>query len=638
MCGLTGIYNLSSDLPSPDQNLLSSMIKTIKHRGPDDTGFYRDDKIGLAHARLSIIDISDGKQPIHNSRKDIWIVFNGEIYNYIEQKKLLVDKGYSFYTKTDTEVIVALYEEYGERFVDHLNGQFAIALWDSKNNKLILARDRVGITPLFYCIEDKKLYFGSEIKSILAARAHKPDINLMALDQLFTFWSPIASNTIFNNIHEVAPGELISVKNDYISKYRYWDWRYPDNGEYNNDSLDVLADELRCLLVDATRIRLRADVPVGGYLSGGLDSSVLVSIIKNFTDTPLRTFSIEFEESGLDESIYQQQLVRHLETEHSSIICKNSQIASNFEKAIWHTELPVLRSAPIPMSMLSTLVHNSNYKVVLTGEGADEVLGGYDIFKESKIRQFWAKNVSSGFRPMLLKKLYPYLDVSPGKAQVYLKEFFGQGINNPTLSYFSHIPRWETTSRIKGFYSSEVKDNLVSNAITTFESTLPDNFHKLHSFNKSQYIEAKTLMSGYLLCSQGDRMLMMNSIEGRFPYLDHRLIEFSNKVPPKYKMNGLNEKYLLKKAMGCYIPNVITNRPKQPYRSPDIISFTGHNAKEYINDLIGDEMIRKYNYFDSNKVRLLLKKITAGKAIGYKDNMAFMAILSTQCLHRLFIE
>lgn len=290
------------------------------------------------------------------------------------------------------------------------------------------------------------------------------------------------------------------------------------------------------------------------------------------------------------------------------------------------------------MSMLSTLVHNSNYKVVLTGEGADEVLGGYDIFKESKIRQFWAKNVSSGFRPMLLKKLYPYLDVSPGKAQVYLKEFFGQGINNPTLSYFSHIPRWETTSRIKGFYSSEVKDNLVSNAITTFESTLPDNFHKLHSFNKSQYIEAKTLMSGYLLCSQGDRMLMMNSIEGRFPYLDHRLIEFSNKVPPKYKMNGLNEKYLLKKAMGCYIPNVITNRPKQPYRSPDIISFTGHNAKEYINDLIGDEMIRKYNYFDSNKVRLLLKKITAGKAIGYKDNMAFMAILSTQCLHRLFIE
>lgn len=638
MCGLAGIYNLSINLPPPEMDVLSSMIKTIRHRGPDDVGFYRDDHIGLAHARLSIIDLSEGKQPIHNSNKNIWIVFNGEIYNYIELKKTLVEKGYSFYTKTDTEVIVALYEEYGEAFVEQLNGQFAIALWDSVSKKLILTRDRVGITPLFYCVEDKKLYFGSEIKSILPARKHRPNINLSALDQLFTFWAPIASNTLFDNIYEVAPGELLSISGGTITMRKYWDWNYPDNNQYNNNPVDVLADELRELLIDATRIRLRADVPVGGYLSGGLDSSVLVSIIKNFTDTPLRTFSIEFEESGLDESVYQRQLVKHLETDHSKIVCKNYQIAENFEKAIWHTELPVLRSAPVPMSLLSKLVHDSNYKVVLTGEGADEVLGGYDIFKESKIRQFWAKNVNSGLRPLLLKKLYPYLDVSPGKAQAYLKEFFGQGIENPDLSYFSHIPRWETTARIKGFYSADVKDSLTSNAINTFESGLPGNFNHLHPFNKSQFIESKTLMSGYLLCSQGDRMLMMNSVEGRFPFLDHRVIEFANKLHPKYKMKGLTEKYLLKKSMGKYIPADIAKRPKQPYRSPDIISFTGDNTHEYINVLMGDEMIKKYNYFDSNKVKLLRKKIAAGKAIGYKDNMAFMAILSTQCMHKLFIE
>jgi len=638
MCGLAGILNLFTDLPPPGIGVLTNMIRTIRHRGPDDVGFYQDESIGLAHARLSIIDISDGKQPIHNFDKDIWIVFNGEIYNYIELRKTLVDKGYIFYTRTDTEVIVALYEEYGEGFVEYLNGQFAIALWDSKQRKLILTRDRVGIAPLFYCVEDKKLYFGSEIKAILPARASRPNLNLTGLDQLFTFWSPIASNTLFENILEVAPGEILSVSNGNITKRKYWDWLYPDNGQYNTNSVDALADELRELLIDATRIRLRADVPVGGYLSGGLDSSVLVSIIKNFTDTPLRTFSIEFEESGLDESRYQRQLVEHLETEHSKIVCRNSDISDNFENVIWHTELPVLRSAPVPMSMLSKLVHDSNYKVVLTGEGADEVLGGYDIFKESKIRQFWAKNVNSGFRPLLLKKLYPYLDVSPGKAQAYLKEFFGQGIDNPALSYFSHIPRWETTSRIKGFYSPDLKNLLKTDAIQTFQSGLPANFQKLHSFNKSQYIESKTLMSGYLLCSQGDRMLMMNSVEGRFPFLDHRLIEFVNKIHPKYKMKGLAEKYLLKRSMGKYIPQDIMKRHKQPYRSPDIISFTGSNSKDYVNELMGADLIKRYNYFDAMKVKLLLKKIEAGKAIGYKDNMAFMAILSTQCLHKLFIE
>lgn len=637
MCGIAGIYNISVN-KKPDMQSLDRMIGALNHRGPDDTGFYVDDSIGLAHARLSIIDLGTGKQPIHNTNKTVWIVFNGEIYNYIELRSVLIKKGYTFYTQTDTEVIVHLYEEYGEAFVNHLNGQFAIALWDRQKNKLILTRDRVGITPLFYCVDDNRIYFASEIKSILAVLPHNRQLNITALDQLFTFWSPVSPNSLFEGVSEVSPGQIITIETGKIHKRTYWDWHFPTDNHYRAESEEFLADELRELLIDSTRIRLRADVPVGAYLSGGLDSSVLVSIIKNFTDTPLRTFSIEFEDSGLDESKYQKQLIEHLNTDHSCIQCSNDQISDNFKNVIWHTEMPVLRTAPIPMSLLSGLVHDSSYKVVLTGEGSDEVLGGYDIFKETKIRQFWAKNKDSSFRSSLLKKLYPYLDVSPGRAQVYLNNFFGQGIDTPDLSYFSHIPRWDTTEKIKGFYSNDLSHQLRADAIKQYETTLPAEINDWHPFNKAQYIESKTLMAGYLLCSQGDRMLMKNSVEGRFPFLDHRVIEFANQIHPKYKMKGLNEKYLLKKSMGKYIPESIVKRYKQPYRAPDIPSFFGKYQKDYVLDLLSPDKIKDYNYFDPVKTNLLLKKIRAGKAIGYKDNMSFMAILSTQCLHELFIE
>lgn len=637
MCGIAGILNIEPD-SSPTREELNKMIHLLNHRGPDDNGYYCDEQVALAHARLSIIDVEGGHQPIYNTDKSAWVIFNGEIYNYIELREQLIKKGYVFYTKSDTEVIIKLYDEYGEEFVSHLNGQFAIAIWDVKKKKLLLARDRVGIAPLFYSKQNNKLIFSSEIKSIIAVSSHKPELNRLALDQLFTFWSPSAPNTMFENVFQVLPGEMLVVEKGSVNSKRYWDWKYPVDGAYLNDSVDELSERLHDLLVDATRIRLRADVPVGAYLSGGLDSSILVSVIKNFTDTSLSTFSLEFDDKGLDESKYQKELIEHLDVNHNKLKISNEQIADNFESVIWHTELPILRSAPIPMSLLSGLVHSEGYKVVLTGEGADEVFGGYDIFKETKIRQFWAKNKDSGFRPALLKKLYPYLDVSPGKAQAYLKLFFGQGIDNPDLNYFSHIPRWETTSKIKGFYSDDMKAQLRGDVVNEYSNSLPAEINRWHPFNKAQYIESKTLMSGYLLCSQGDRVLMKNSVEGRYPFLDHRLIEFANMLHPKYKMKGLNEKYLLKKAMGKYIPKSIVNRYKQPYRSPDIPSFTGSSQREYVTDLLSSSKISQYNYFDPKKVELLKRKIINGKAIGYKDNMAFMGILSAQCLHKLFLE
>ncbi|MDH5648671.1 MAG: asparagine synthase (glutamine-hydrolyzing) [Gammaproteobacteria bacterium] len=635
MCGVAGIVSFQSTA-TPGKHILERMVQQLYHRGPDGYGYFVEAPIGLAHSRLSIIDIAGGDQPIHNEDKSVWVVFNGEIFNYIELRQDLVQQGHVFYTHSDTEVIVHLYEQYGDDFVSYLNGQFAIGLWDKNNQKLILVRDRVGIAPLFYTRQAGQLLFASEVKALMAASEQSPQLNLKALDQLMTFWSPVSPETVFKDVYEVSPGEMVVVKDKQITRKRYWDWQFPVNGDYAVGSDDELACQLHDLLIDATQLRLRSDVPVGAYLSGGLDSSVLVSIIHHYGNVPLRTFSIGFDEQSFDESDHQNNLIKHLNAKHSRIQSSNSDIARDFVKTIYHTESPVLRTAPVPMATLSGLVHNQGYKVVLTGEGADEVLGGYDIFKEAKIRQFWARNSNSAMRPLLLKRLYPYLDMSQGQA--YLQQFFGMALDQPGLTYFSHIPRWTTTAKCKDFFSDSTKGVLKGDALEVMNSSFPENLCRWHPFNRAQYIESKSLMAGYLLCSQGDRMLMSHSVEGRFPYLDHRVIEFANRLHPKMKMRALNEKFLLKRAMGKYIPQTIIRRHKQPYRAPDILAFFGENTPAYVDELLSEDKLRSYGYFDHQRVGRFLKKVRMGRAIGYKDNMALVGILSTQVWHYLFVE
>ncbi|MGB5446211.1 MAG: asparagine synthase (glutamine-hydrolyzing), partial [Psychromonas sp.] len=539
-------------------------------------------------ARLSIIDLEGGAQPIYNEDKTVLTVFNGEIFNYIELRNSLISRGHFFYTQTDTEVIVHLYEEYGENFVAQLNGQFAIAIWDIKLQKLILIRDRVGILPLFYTTHNGDLLFASEVKAILAAHPATPALNPASLDQLMTFWAPVSPATMFQDILELSPGKMLIACNGKISTHHYWDWHFPQPNEFRSGSESQLRDEMLALLIDATQIRLRADVPVGAYLSGGLDSSSLVALIHHFSDAPLRTFSIGFDNNSFDESTYQQQMIKEINANNSHLNCRDSDIADHFVDTIWHTESPVLRTAPVPMKLLSNLVRSEGYKVVLSGEGADEVLGGYDIFKESKLRQFWAKQPSSVARPKLLKRLYPYLDVSPGRAQVYLQNFYGVDLNETGKPFFSHIPRWITTAKCKNFFSTSFKEQLLNNAEDILADHLSPNLKDWHHFNRAQYIEAKTLMAGYLLCSQGDRMLMANSVEGRFPFLDHRVIEFANQLHPNIKMKVLNEKYLLKKAVAKYVPKSIVQRHKQPYRAPDIDAFFSGKTPDFVYELLSE--------------------------------------------------
>jgi asparagine synthase (glutamine-hydrolysing) len=283
-------------------------------------------------------------------------------------------------------------------------------------------------------------------------------------------------------------------------------------------------------------------------------------------------------------------------------------------------------------------VHRSGYKVVLTGEGADEALGGYDIFKEAKIRQFWARSSSSQWRPLLLKALYPYLETSGNQAQTYLRSFYGMGLDDPSQRGFSHLTRWFTTAQCKVFFSSDLAAETSENAAERFLSQLPPAFDRWDEFNQSQYLEAKSLLGSYLLCSQGDRMLMANSVEGRFPFLDHRVIEFANRLPPRLKMRGLNEKYLLKRAIGSSLPHEIVRRHKQPYRAPDIPAFFSGSPKAYVEDLLSAEKIRKYGYFDAKKVGFLVAKSRRGATVSYRDNMSLVGILSTQLCHYHFIE
>src|SRR5262245_27399099 len=453
MCGIAGIINRTP--VAPDREILEAMLCRIQHRGPDAVGYWSSGPVGLAHARLSIIDLASGQQPMSDSEGHFWITFNGEIFNYVELRNELIAAGHRFSTTSDTEVILHMYAEKGEHCVEYFNGQWAFAIWDSRRKTLFLSRDRLGVRPLFYTETPGSFVFASEIKSLLAHPEVGCSIDLEALNEVFTFWSNLPPKTMFKGIRQLPPGHSMTVENGRIRVWPYWQLDY--------SSVDLSLNEEDCagrvleLLSDATRLRLRSDVPVGAYLSGGLDSSIISALTKQVSGERFSTFSVNFEDAEFDEGQYQEDVVRLLETKHRSIRCSVQDICDVFPKVVWHAETPLLRTAPAPSYILSDLVHGAGYKVVLTGEGADEFFGGYDIFKEVKIRSFWAADLNSRLRPLLLKRLYPYLPNLQAQSGEYLKSFFQ--VNPPDFQRwsFSHLPRWTLTEKVKLFLSEEVK-------------------------------------------------------------------------------------------------------------------------------------------------------------------------------------
>jgi len=635
MCGIAGI--IKSDASRPDPERLQTMIAALSHRGPDETGLYCKGPAGLAHARLSIIDLAGGKQPMSISKGDLWITFNGEIFNYIELREELIRKGHKFATRSDTEVILHLYQEKGESCVEQLNGQWAFAIWDATRQKLFLSRDRYGVRPLFYTRTPDSFAFASEIKAMFAGLDIPRELDLEGLDQIFTFWVTLPPRTTFRNISQLPPGHSLVFEKGEVRTRAYWKFSYCQENSVSEGQEKQLSEDLLNLLLDATKVRLRSDVPVGAYLSGGLDSTVIAGLAHQLVGDRLRTFSVSFEDPEFDESPYQQAASRYLHTQHSDIPCSYQDIADVFPDVVWHSEQPVLRTAPAPMLLLSRLVHQSGFKVVLTGEGADEILGGYDILKETKIRQFWGKNPGSRWRPLLLKRLYPYMEDIQRQPQAYLQRFFhvsAEELDNPL---FSHLPRWALTARLKAFFSDDVRAVVQpGGALSSLAQQLPEAYAGWTLFNRAEYLETRYLLPGYILSSQGDRMAMANAVEGRYPFLDYRVVEFAAKLPTRLKMKVLNQKHLLKQACDGLIPPAIQKRYKQPYRAPDGKSF--FRSANYLDDVLSPRQIEQAGIFDPRAVAALIAKFKTGRSTSVKDNMALVGILSTQLLLEQFIH
>lgn len=635
MCGIAGIVDFQ--MKTDGRALTQKMLRSISYRGPDESGIYSSPAVNLGNVRLSIIDIVSGQQPLCDASSRYWITFNGEIFNYKELREDLERKGISFKTHSDTEVLVQLYAEYGNRCLGLLNGQFAFAIWDRKKEELFIARDRMGIRPFFFNVHDGVFTFASEIKAVFCNNAIPRELDQINLSQVYTFWTTITPNTAFKDIYELSPGHYGYFSMNGFRTAKYWDLNFDVSKE--RLSLTESLERFDELFNDAVKIRLRADVEVAAYLSGGIDSSATVAYIKAIEPGILNTFSIGFSEKEFDESHYQEEAVKYFNTKHRSYKCTSKEISEAFPRVVWHSEIPLTRTAPAPMFLLSKLVRQNNIKVVVTGEGSDEFLAGYDIFKETIIRRFWAEQPGSSIRPLLLKKLYPYIPQISGSNNATFRMFFGYKLEDISNPFYSHLIRWNNSNHIKKHLTEIVRENIKDTSpLASVSKRLPEDFDDWDMLAKAQWLEATIFMSGYLLSSQGDRMSMANSVEGRYPFLDYRIIEFCNSLNPNFKLKGLKEKYLLKKLLANKIPNDIISRTKQPYRAPVRNVFMSDEAPDYVKEMLSEGYTSNVGIFDYKSISSVISKIRKTGNTSEMDDMLLTSVISTHLLYNLFIE
>jgi asparagine synthase (glutamine-hydrolysing) len=641
MCGIAGIVAIRPSASPPSREALLRMIGALHHRGPDERGLYRDDRAGLGHTRLSIIDLASGQQPMSTADGQLHVVFNGEIYNYVELREELLAAGHRFRTSSDTEVILEAYRAWGEETFSRLRGQWAIALWDSLERRLVLCRDRYGIRPLYLAESAGQLLFASEVKALFAAglpRAFDP----RGLDDTFTFWGPIAPTTVFEGIEELPSNTLAVFERGVRRERRYW---RPELGARDGfeGSIEEATIAVTAALRQATALRLqRSDVTVGTYLSGGLDSSLVTALANEVATDRLRTFSLRFEDAEYDETSYQRTVAEHLGTRHEEVVVSRRDIAESFPETVFHGERPILRTAPTPMMLLSRLVRDAGIKVVLTGEGADEMFAGYDLFREGVIRRFWARQPDSELRPRLLERLYPYLARSPVRQLAMAKSFFGRDLDRWREPDFTHGTRWRSTAAIKRLFSKGTRARLGErDAVAEVLARLPEGHERWPYLERDQHLEIETLMTPYILSSQGDRMLMASSVEGRFPFLDEEVAALAHSLPPSHKLRVLDEKHVLKRAGVSLLPERVLARTKQPYRAPDALTFVGEDRPAWVDALLSEANVERAGVFAPGPVARLFQKCRAragAAALSNTDNMALVGVLSTMLLDQRFIQ
>ena len=588
MCGIAGIYNFTSNR-TIQEKVLNDMADAIIHRGPDDSAIIINGNLGLAFRRLSIIDLAHGNQPFYSDDGKVTVICNGEIYNHRELRVELEAKGFQFKTTCDIEVLPHLYTVYGIDFVKKLNGQFAICIYDDNSKELFLVRDHFGICPLFYTVVDDSLVFGSEIKAILKHDKIKKDVNLTALDQLFTFPGIVSPATFFKDIFSLKAGHFLKVKEGQLSSHEYWDLVYPlETDPPERKSEKYYVDRLEELFFKSVEYRMAADVPVGFYLSGGVDSSLVGAAMKKINpDIGNTSFSIFYPskvDELHDESKYQRLMAAHLNSKHHEIKFNWSDVASRLKDAIFYSEGALKESYNTCSLALSEMVRKNNIKVVLSGEGSDEMFGGYVGYRFDVQRK--KRNENPDLEELLegqtRNKIWGDAD------------FFYETDHNAFR---------ETT---KALYSDGVNDQYNQFNCLNNLGIDKSKLEGRHPFHKRSYLDFKLRLSDHLVSDHADRVNYANSIEGRYPFLDINLIEFTKTIAPDIKLKNLVEKYILKEMAKKHLPVEINKRQKFSWVAPSSSQLLKNNV-EWINDMLSSDQIKRQGYFNPQTIERLKK-------------------------------
>jgi asparagine synthase (glutamine-hydrolysing) len=605
--------------------LIKAMADTIEHRGPDDEGFYISGSVGLGFRRLSIIDLDTGHQPLSNEDGTIWIIFNGEIYNFQELKSLLVSRGHVFKTQTDTEVIVHLYEEYGENCVEHLRGMFAFAIWDQPKRTLFLARDRVGIKPLYYWLSNRSLVFASEIKALLADPEIKPELIPGMIDRFLTFYYVPGEETLLRNIFKLAPGSCMTVKDGDVRNRQYWDLEFSPKQR----SLADAEEEMLTLLDECVRMHMISDVPVGFLLSGGVDSTAMLGMAVGKTDKHLSSFTLGFSNPGLaDERPYARLAAKTYGSSHHEMTITAQEFADFVPNFAWYMEEPVCEPQAIALYYVTRLA-KSHVKVLISGEGGDEAFAGYPIYRNV----LWLERIKRALGP-LNGGLSSFLSLLNRAKHSHKLEKYAPLFRLPFPSYY--FSRTSSPSRYfnlnnRDFYqrdfSEQVDRSFSQEAVQRF---MRDTCKGV--INTMLYVDTKTSLPDDLLL-KADKMTMANSVELRVPFLDHKFLEFAASVPEDFKVNGITTKYLAKKALKDKVPHEILHRKKVGFPVP-YEEWMRTELKDWVRDILLGGRSLSRGYFQKAKLEQLLDEDLRL----HNHPKEILSLVSLELWHRAFLE
>ncbi len=644
MCGIAGAVDLAGKLPVPT-GTLAAMAATLRHRGPDEEGCFEQPGLAFAARRLSIVGLLDGRQPITNEDQSIRVVYNGEIFEYPELRAGLEARGHRFATHTDTEVIPHLWEEYGERLVEHLRGQFAFALWDERKRRLFLARDRFGICPLFWTRQTTPdsdwLLFASEIKALLASGLVNARPDIRGINHAFTFFALPGPTTCFEGVQALSPGHVLDVRlerettSGAVRERAYWQLDFPDRGAEVSGDPDRLTDEFEAVLLKATERRLRADVPVVSYLSGGVDSSLVVALASRVRGEPIPTFTIQIKDPQLDETNEAAETARHVGTDPVVVPCGASEVLRTYPELVWAAEGPVIDTACAAMVLLAREVHARGYKVALTGEGADEWLAGYPWFKLHRVLN------SLDFIPglplsLLARRLYLRATGAPRFPWAQTRRI-QNAIGGPNA--WMNVYGLMSLSKLR-FFSRQMWDQL-GDHLPYDDLGIPlERMKRWHPLHRSLYFGGRVMLPGLLLNAKGDRAAMHSSVETRYPFLDLDVFNFLARLHPRWKLRGLRDKYLLRRLAGRWLPPAIAQRRKAMFRAP-FDSFHADHLPPFVDQLLSEESLRKTGHFDPEAVRhwrQAFKAMRPGANQRTAIEMGLVGVVSTQLWHHTFID